>query len=63
MGCSEAALAEHLGRGAEPVCGVCPAKGELDQNGIHDSDVNLPHAARVERGGVADLVQVPALVA
>jgi hypothetical protein len=63
VGCSDAALAEHVGRGAEPVCGMSPAKSEPYENGIHDSDVNLLHAARVERGGVADLTQEPALVA
>jgi hypothetical protein len=40
---------------------MCPAKGTPYEKDIHNIDFNLPHAARVERGGVVDLAQEPAL--
>lgn len=49
--CSDAALQEHLGRGAEPVCGMCPAKAEAYEKDIHNIDFELPDVVRVEGAG------------
>ena len=49
--CSDAALKAHLGRGPEPVCGMCPAHPETYEKDIHNVDFDIPEAVRVERGG------------
>ena len=51
VSCSDPELEAHLGRGAEPVCGMCPAKAEQYEKDIHNIDFDLPLAVRVERGG------------
>lgn len=60
--CSDAELAERLGRSAESICGMCPAKGEPYEKDIHNIDFNLPDAVRVERGGVVECARKPAPV-
>ena len=47
----EAALAEFLNRGAEAVCGMCPANGESYEKDIHNIDFDIAEVVRVERGG------------
>jgi organic radical activating enzyme len=49
---SDEELLAFLQRGAEPVCGMCPASGETYQKDIYNLDFDRPDALRVEREGV-----------
>jgi hypothetical protein len=48
---SDEELAEFLARGAEAVCGMCPANGESYEKDIHNIDFDIADAIRVERDG------------
>jgi hypothetical protein len=52
VGCSDAELEAFFARGAESICGMCPAKGVPYQKDIHNVEFDMPDVVRVERGGV-----------
>jgi hypothetical protein len=56
---SDEELADFLTRGAEAVCGMCPANGESYEKDIHNIDFDIADAVRVERDGT--IVRQPAL--